>query len=358
MLGHNQTSTVELMLQEQTRQISSLYNLVSGTLNSEPGLQKNGDILFCDYLVEWLERHASKIQPNTYSEYKKVLDKHLYPYFKEKNISLIALNCNDIEAYYAYKLKSGLSPNTVLKHHANLFTALKDAELHDRISSNPMNKVERPKQIPYIARFYSVEQMMILFSVSKSEKIYLPILFAGLLGLRRSEIVGLKWSSINFHSGTITIRDKAIRLNNNSEDRVLPKLKSKSSHRTLGLPKLLLDYLLSLRDTQRENRKKADYNNKYRAFVCVDANGNRIKLNYITERFIKFIQLKNLDVIRFHDLRHSCASMLHYLGYSIEQIQMWLGHSDIQTTRKYIHLFSRDNVIMADSINNSICVDL
>ncbi len=182
MLGQKQTSNVELMLQEQNRQITSLYNLISESFNNEPCLQTTDDSLFCDYLDEWLERHASKIQPNTYNEYKKVFDKHLYPYFKDKNITLCALNCDDIEAYYAYKLKSGLSPNTVLKHHANLFTALKYAELHDRIASNPMNKVERPRKIPYIARFYSVEQMVFLFSVSKNEKIYLPILLAGLLG--------------------------------------------------------------------------------------------------------------------------------------------------------------------------------
>lgn len=312
---------------------------------------------FCEFLRDWLQHHAYHIQTNTYNEYKKVLEKHIYPYFREKDLTLREVRSDDIENYYADKLQSGMSPNTVLKHHANLFSAFKYAESLDLICSNPMTRVHRPKCIPYVANFYSVKQLLVLFELAKGNKLYLPILLAGMLGLRRSEVVGLQWNSINFSSGTITIRSKAIHVDR-QEDRIMPKLKTKSSYRTLGLPQVLLDYLREIKSLQTQRSQSATYNKAFRAFVCVDEEGNRLRLSYITETFTKFIRKHNLDIIRYHDLRHSCATMLMHLGYPIKQIQQWLGHSDIQTTMRYIHMFCNDNQIIAASINNALNIEL
>lgn len=212
---------------------------------------KPDDIPFVDFYWNWLQEHKKEIEPRTYIEYLKIYNTHIKPYFLDKDITLQSLTAEDIQMYYAVKISEKLSPNTVIKHHANIYSCLKYAKSKGLIEKNPMDEVKRPKAIKYIAAFYTPEQLLELFKIAKKTEsdIYTAIILAGMLGLRRSEIAALKWSSIDFNQKTITIRRKAY-LNVHNENVVIDRLKTQSSYRTFCLPGNLLKYLKSLKEQQ------------------------------------------------------------------------------------------------------------
>lgn len=341
--------------------MDKLSLLVEGNGNAikEPCASTREDVLFVDFYWQWLQEHKKDIEPRTYLEYEKIYNKHIKPYFCENGIFLRNLTSEDIQEYYSVKILS-LSPNTVLKHHANIYSCLKYAKSREFIDVNPMENVKRPKSVKYIASYYTVDQLMNLFKIAKISKsnIYTEIILAGMLGLRRSEIVALKWSSIDFVKQTITIRRKAY-LDENYENVVTDRLKTKSSYRTLCLPQNLLTYLKKLKDEQNKLSKTQYKTSSYMDYVCLDENGDIINLNRITDTFRQLIKKNDLPYIRFHDLRHSCASMLLALGYDLKKIQEWLGHADIQTTANiYTHVNNTAKYEMANTISNTISYDL
>ncbi len=315
--------------------------------------------LFCDLMEVWLNWRSRRLSPNTAQEYRKVLTKHIIPYFKTKRLTVYEISGDDIEDYYAYLISQGISPNTVLKHHANIYSAFKYACDKGIIIVSPMKDVERPQPVKFTPNYYCPEQLMQLFHVAKSTELYTPILLASLLGLRRSEIVGLMWDCIDFYKNTITIKRKAVKLKGKPDDLVMNKLKTQSSYRTLSLPPILADYLKQLKGKQDSQLKSNPlYNKKNYQYVCVNSKGNRLTLQYITDSFRRLIRYNGLDILRFHDLRHSCATMLLYFGYNTKQIQEWLGHSDIKTTLSYTHLYSNEKSVMAARISKEFNLNL
>lgn len=333
-----------------------LYN--SSNEASIPAI--NQRTLFCDFYKKWLtEYHKNFVQPTSYQEYERLMHKHIYPYFKKENVYLDELKADDIQRYYYRKSLEGITSNSLLRHHSNLYTCLKYATKKHLIPQNPMMDVIRPKAVKFVPNFYSPTELINLLAVSKDSKIYVCIILAALLGLRRSEIIGLKWQNVNFADKTIMIKLKAYRLRKDDNDTISPKLKTSSSYRILCLPDVLIKYLTNLRDLQLTKLKSPDYNQEYKDFICVDECGNRLNLDQVTNTFIRLIKQKNLRKIRFHDLRHSCATMLMILGYSIKQIQLWLGHSDISTTGNiYLHISTKDKSDMAKRINDVIQIYL
>ena len=127
------------------------------------------------------------------------------------------------------------------------------------------------------------------------------------------------------------------------------RLKTKSSYRTLTLEPFVRGELLCHREKQEQMKKvmRSAYSKEYTDYVCVDALGKLYDPDFITEHFRQLLKKHNLKKIRFHDLRHSCASVLLAQGVPMKQIQEWLGHSDMSTTANiYSHL---DAVTKADT---------
>ena len=127
--------------------------------------------------------------------------------------------------------------------------------------------------------------------------------------------------------------------------------------RTLPLVPVFRERLLALQEEQKENRKLCGrcYNKKYADYICVDAMGNLLKPDYLSNSFQIILQNYHLRRIRFHDLRHSCASLLLKEGVPMKQIQEWLGHSDISTTANiYAHLDSQSKNLSARTMANTL----
>ena len=301
------------------------------------------DVPFMDYLQKWLIQAKPTISKTTFKGYRTMLDGRISRYFKELNITLAEVTPQHIQDFHQSIFDEGYTANTVIHYHAVLRRALQNAVKKGIISSNPADRVDRPKKNVYQAQFYSAEEMMALFDAVSDDPLEVCVKLAAYYGLRRSEVLGLKWDAINLEQKTISIKHKVI------EDTVDGKavavgedvLKTKSSFRTLPLLPSVEKILWAEKEKQEMYRRlfKRSYCRDYLDYICVDQTGKLMRPNYVTEHFSWILEKNNLKKIRFHDLRHSCASLLLANGISMKQIQIWLGHSTFSTTADiYSHL--------------------
>ena len=317
-----------------------------------------GGVLFADYIEQWLEVAKPTIVVATYASYCSMVKRVIAPYFRERGITLQGLTPKDIQDFYLEKLKT-VSASSVIHYHANIHRALKHAVKLDLIPTNPADKVDRPKKDRFIGSFYDADEVNALFEAAKGSKLELPILFGAFYGLRRSEAIGLKWDAIDFDQNTITIRHTVTSCDLDGK-RVLvasDTTKTKSSMRTLPLVPFMRERLLTLKEEQQENRRLCgrSYIKEYLEYVCVNEIGDLIKPHYVTESFPKLLKAKGMRQIRYHDLRHSCASLLLANGVPMKQIQEWLGHSDFSTTANiYAHLDYSSKLTSADAMLNGL----
>ena len=324
--------------------------------NPEEPKVMNGDILFADYMEQWLDIIKSSVAVPTFASYSTTVKRVVAPYFREKEITLKNLTAKDIQEFYMKELQRASS---VIHYHANIHKALKYAVKIDLIDVNPADKVERPKKDRYVGSFYDADEVNALFEAAKGTKLELPILFGAFYGLRRSEAIGLKWDAIDFEQNTITIRHTVTSCDLDGK-RVLvasDTTKTKSSMRTLPLVPFMRERLLALKEEQQENRRLCgrSYIKDYIDYVCVNEIGDLIKPHYVTESFPKLLKANGLRHIRYHDLRHSCASLLLANGVPMKQIQEWLGHSDFSTTANiYAHLDYSSKLTSADAMLNGL----
>ena len=324
---------------------------------SQPTKSKDDDILFADFMEQWLDVVKGSITTVTYSSYANMVKVIIAPYFREKNITLKGLQSKDIQDFYQEQLNR-VKASTVIHYHANIHKALKYAVKLELISNNPADRVERPKQEKFQGSFYSSEELNDLFDAVAGTRLELAVLLGAFYGLRRSEIVGLKWDAIDFKKNTITINHTVTSCNLDGKCVVLAKdtTKTKSSRRTLPLVPFFRDKLLNIKSQQEANKKLCgrSYNKDYLDYIYVDEIGDRIKPNYITGQFPKLLEKQGFRRIRFHDLRHSCASLLLASGVPMKNIQEWLGHSDFSTTANiYAHLDYSSKLTSASAMESN-----
>ena len=326
--------------------------------NPEEPKVMNGDILFADYMEKWLDIIKSSVAVPTFASYSTTVKKIVAPYFREKEVTLKNLTAKDIQEFYLRELER-VSASSVIHYHANIHKALKYAVKIDLIDVNPADKVERPKKDRFVGSFYDADEVNALFEAAKGSKLELPILFGAFYGLRRSEAIGLKWDAIDFDQNTITIRHTVTSCDLDGK-RILvaaDTTKTKSSMRTLPLVPFMRERLLALKDEQEDNRRLCgrSYIKDYIGYVCVNEIGDLIKPHYVTESFPKLLKANGLRHIRYHDFRHSCASLLLANGVPMKQIQEWLGHSDFSTTANiYAHLDYSSKLTSADAMLNGL----
>ena len=329
-----------------------------------PKVVKTGELspnmLFSDYMLHWLKIIRSAVQETTWSSYCFNVKDHIVPYFEATKITLGELRASHIQSFYLHELET-LKATSLLRFHANLHKALKYAVKLDLIPGNPVDKVERPKAEKYLASYYTAEELEQLFEAARGHKLELIIQFAAFYGLRRGEVLGLRWEAVDFEAGTLTIRHIVTNVSIDGK-RVLveaDRAKTKSSLRTLPLVPGFADRLRELKAQQAAYEKLCgnSYNRKFKGYLFVDEMGNLILPNYVTRAFAKLLESHGLRKIRFHDLRHSCASLLLKQGVPMKQIQEWLGHSDISTTANiYAHLDSQSKQLSAETMERTLAL--
>ncbi|MBS4024980.1 MAG: site-specific integrase [Clostridia bacterium] len=317
---------------------------------------ESNDILFTEFLLSWLEMMKNSVEMTTYAAYSYCIKSSINPYFEEKKIKLKDLTPKHIQDFYQYELnKKGLSANTVIHRHANIRKALQHAYKIGLIDYNPADRIERPKKGKFVGGVYNQSELDSLFAVVKHQKIELAVILGAFYGLRRSEIVGLKWEAIDFEKKKLVIKHTVTEVTLDGKITTIAKdrTKTKSSYRTLPLVAPFEELLHRLKAEQELNRKVCGkaYCKDYLDYIYVNEIGERIKPNYISQHFAIVLKNNSLKKIRFHDLRHSCASLLYANGVSLKDIQEWLGHSDISTTSNiYTHLDFNSKVASANAI--------
>ena len=316
------------------------------------------DMLFSEYLKQWLEVVKVRVKIATFCSYQDMVLNTIAPYFEKKKITLRDLEARHIQQFYTEKLKT-VSANSVIHYHAVIYQSLKYAMKTDMVPQNVAMKVDRPRKEQYQPTFLDADEMQELFKVVKGTRLELPVLVAAFYGLRRGEVLGLKWDAIDFQRGTLTIKRTVteVRLDGKTEIIEQESAKTKSSLRTLPLVGSFKDYFMEVKQAQEVNKSVCGncYTSDYDGYVFVDELGERMKPDYLTNYFPTYIQRHGIRKMRFHDLRHSCASLLLANGVPLKQIQEWLGHSDFSTTANiYAHLDYSSKISSAQAMEKGM----
>ena len=267
----------------------------------------NSNMLFADYLDQWLEIVRARIKPATFGSYQGMVKSTIGPYFRKKELTLKELEARHIQQFYTEKLKT-VTPNSVIHYHAVIYQALKYAMKTDMVPQNVAMKVDRPRKNSFQPTFLDAEQMQKLFEIVKGTRLELPVLVAAFYGLRRGEVLGLKWDAIDFNRGTLTIKRTVTEATIDGTMKIIEQdsAKTKSSLRTLPLVGSFRDYFQKVKEAQELNKKVCGncYNYDYDGYVFVNELGERMRPNYLTEYFPKYIAKHGMPKMRFHDLRH------------------------------------------------------
>lgn len=313
--------------------------------------QKNtGTMLFSDYLMGWLHSRKNEIAKATFDSYSFILNNQVIPYYEAQNTKLFELEPSDIAAYHKRMLEKGVSPNTVIRHHAVIHKALEDAVYRELIPSNPAARVRRPKKKEYITNPYTVDECRQLLEKIQDEKLELAITLAIYTGMRRGELLGLRWGAIDFSENLIHINHSLVR--GVVEDKYVAigqgKLKRDASFRTLPMVELIRNKLC-----KEAERRYGSLTPPAQDYILVDKYGKVFKPNSFSDSFKKLLKRHGLRHIRLHDLRHSCANLLITARVPLIEVQQWLGHSSITTTADmYSHLTFETKLNSAETIKN------
>ena len=301
------------------------------------------DVSFSDYVRIWLEQIARKVDVVTLQGYRVTAESHILPYFDEKKTALEKVDYKLLQQYIDHKHqcgrldgKGGLSPKSIRAHKNIISQALDMAVKNSLIPSNPCQFVILPPLVRYESTFYNESQLRALFAALRDDPLLPLVKITALYGLRRSELLGLQWDSIDFEAKTMTIRHTVSKV---TEVVAKDKTKNASSRRTFPLTTEALEIFKSAKQQEVQNRISFGREYQENNYVFKWADGHTYSPDYVSHRFNDLLKKHSLPHIRFHELRHSCASMLIAMGWTLKDVQEWLGHSDIQMTANiYSHL--------------------
>ncbi len=320
--------------------------------------EKNG-ILFSDYMKQWLEGHKHNIVETTYSGYNINVNSVICPYFDTKGTLLEELKPYDLKAFYdRQRADRGITGQTLLRYHACIRKALDQAVKLELIPTNPADKIDRPKGEAYQAEYYNKDELNLLFKACRGEKIYLAVLTAAFYGLRRGEVIGLKWDAIDFENNTLSIKHTVTVAIVDGKQQLVARdrAKTKSSLRTLPLAPNFKELFQKQKQWQEENKNRYgnSYSKKFKGYVFVNELGELMKPDFLSNNLNRIIEKNCLKPVCLHALRHSCASLMLANGVPMKQIQDWLGHSNFSTTANlYAHLDATAKQDCAEKILNS-----
>lgn len=314
---------------------------------------KADETLFADFLLTWLDTMKSQVRPNTLAGYHHMYRKHIEPFFRSRSVTLQGARPLDFQAFVNAKYEQGLSPTSIVKYHSICNKSLKFAVTMQLIPINPAAQIMLPRREKYHGQVYDRDQLNCLLKAAQGSPAETAIILAATYGLRRSEAAGLRWSAVNFKTNTMAINHTAVKVG--TATMYTDSVKTKSSYRTLPLTPELRRYLRELKQAQQLHQKAMGKEYVRSDYICRWIDGRPLRPDYITQEFVRIQKKAGLPHIRLHDLRHSSATLLLRAGFSLKQIQEWLGHSDISTTANiYAHVQFSDKVNMAKRMSGLV----
>ncbi len=294
-----------------------------GTLATGPRQKLGG------YLTQWLEQvHKPMIRVGTYVQYRTAINKHLIPGLG--HIILQKLTPQQVQAFYAVKIKEKMAPGYVRFMHVVLHHAMENAVRWNLVSRNVVSLVSAPRPIRHDVNSITSAQAHKLLEVAKGQHMYAIVALAVTTGMRRGEILALHWSDIDFQANVLFVRHTVNQYVGYGYVENDPK--TKSSRRKIVLPNIVIEALQAHRFIQEEMRLKAGDKWVEHNLIFSSKHGDYLHSTTLGYRFHKLLDAAGLPSMRFHDLRHSAATILLTMGIHPKVVQELLGHSSIAMT--------------------------
>jgi integrase len=281
------------------------------------------------YLIDWLDNvHKSTIRMTTYTQYHSIIKAHIIPALG--HVTVQKLTVQMIQTFYTKKIESGATHSRVMGIHAVLHKALDDAVRWNIISRNVSDLVSLPAATTHEIQPLTVDQVHTLMEVVKGHHFEALILVAVTTGMRRGELLALRWSDIDFENGFIYIRRSVGRV---------PKMgfvendpKTRMSKRKITLPDVVIKALKEHQLRQEQAKQLVSKRWQEHNIVFPNKFGGFHYTNRMLITFHALVAKAGLPRIRFHDLRHSAATILLIKGVHPKVVQELLGHSKISIT--------------------------
>jgi integrase len=312
-----------------------------------------------EFLTNWLDTYVkTNLEKTTSYGYENNIINHIIPYIG--NIKLQKLQPMNIDNLYYQLLKDGrvdgkggLSPKSIRYVHRNLREALHYAYKLQIISKNPADLVDPPKVKEFEASFLEEHEVINMLDKLKTEQdLFLIVLLAVGLGLRRGEVLALKWKNIYFDEEILEVKET---LNRVKGKLYFGEPKTKNSKRAISIPKSILKVLKSHKKSQDILKLKIGNNYNRLDLVNCKTDGNPITPDSINSKFKRRLIKFGLPKIRFHDLRHTNASLMLKYGVPAKVASGRLGHANIQITMDlYSHIVRDIDFEAAAKINKGL----
>lgn len=337
------------------------------TLSTASSLN-NPNVKLIDFVNQYLEIQKDLLAPTTYSYYKRTIEIFILPmlgHFKLKEIMP-----NHVQQFINNLLKSPktyqngkeningetLSNSSVRRYLTVLQSVLNLAVKLGLISESPAKaeKITIPKVQNPKTEIFTKQEAAEMISCLQKEPIQFQVLIqlAIFAGARRGELVGLKFSDVDYNSRTITIQRSAYKLKNQPASTKPPK---DYETRVVTINETCCELLRSLkRDKERRAKRRGADRWVDEGWIFTQANGTMMNPTTPSAQFTKFLKRNNLRHRKFHSLRHTSATLLLYAGVDIKQVQGRLGHSDISTTNKYLHLIKSADAEAVDKLDKML----
>ncbi|HZO72828.1 MAG TPA: tyrosine-type recombinase/integrase [Ktedonobacteraceae bacterium] len=301
----------------------ALYDQRQGKLAAGPQ-RKLGD-----YLTQWLEEvQKDKLRTSSYVKYKKIIDTYINPALG--HVYLQKLTPQQVQAFYNKKRSQGLSPKSINLIHGVLHNALDNAVKWSLVARNVCDLVKPSKVVKPEIQPLTIEQAQQLLNVARGHRIETLLTLALTTGMRRGELLALRWADIDFNRNSLQVRHTVDFIAKHGYVENEPKTESGKRH--IALPPFIVEMLKSHRIQQLELRRKVGEAWQESDLVFTGLRGGYLNPRYVVKLFDKLLKEAGLPHIRFHDLRHSAATLLLSMGVEMKVIQEILGHSNIAMT--------------------------
>jgi len=290
---------------------------------------ENTNATLNDFLFRWLNDYVSiNVSHNTFESYKYVICNHLIPAFGKTKV--INLKATTIQRFYSDTVKNtNLSTTTVLYIHKVLKQALNHAVKWRLIHFNPCASVDPPRKSKQEANYLQEDELFTLLDHCCGKPIHIPVFLATTTGMRRGEILGLRWKDIALDEGMIYVSNNLQLVNKGLE---LTSTKTDKSKRPIKMNETTIVYLKRHRIMQAKNKLMLGEEYNDMDFVCCWDHGVPFRPDYITQTFGRIIEKIKITKISFHDLRHTHATLLLKEGIHPKIVSERLGHSKVSIT--------------------------
>ena len=311
------------------------YELSSGTVRN--------DVTLADYVRHWLTIAQRRVDPVTFQGYEVLAKAQILPYFDALGVKLQDVTLPILQTYFDEKAangrtdgKGGLSATSLRRHKNILHQTMEEAVKNGLLPSNPSRFVELPKVQRYDYHTYTAPQLQALFEAIREDPLAPLVKIAAIYGLRRSELLGLQWDSVDFEVDTLTVKHTVSKV---TETVAKDKTKNAASRRTFPLTPEAKAIFQTAKAEEQQNRRMMGREYQETPYIFKWPDGHPFPPDYVSHHFTLLLKKHGLPHIRFRELRHSCASLLLNQGYTLKDVQEWMGHADIQMTANiYGHL--------------------